>query len=637
MASRFVLPLADVGNGISPSDGAQLFFTATGTETDKDTFKTEALDPTLKNANPVIANGKGVFPEIWLPDRDRYKVRLKDKNDVQTWEEDPVIGGLSTGNITKNFATVALMKTDKNLIVGDVAFVAEFTAGKGVIDAFYDIVAAGTGTDDGARFHDLDTHQAALRFSEIIVDQWGCLGDGDGAGGGTDDATQLQVCLDYMRDNGTTIVFNGEKNYRSNSLLTMLLISATPVFNFDFQFNGATIDFSGSGLTSGNLLSIGGNTVNEIVETGSFTGNHLKIRGTETGSPPTTATPVGSTVGLNVQFALAVHFTDINARNCWIGYQTLFIFPSQFDHCSTDATFIGTYILGASNDMLWNKFNARSCRFGIVLDETPATNKIVGVTFLAPRVEGADVGVVVDTGTSGVDRIRNLHIYNPYFASIEFDFMRIGFVWDKDAPATRGAARSSPLIGMVLLAGTWIQNVAWNATHVGIANAPSMLRNSDIIFPSKDETNALLNPPLGSIVKFSGTVHGNIETDYKSVWYDNNGIRVVIVDAKTGITTNLVSTFGENDATPDISLGSIFKTANTAPTTIISFDKATIGSSSKVYTVIVNDANTTFDFTGTSLRGNVGVDYAAKLGDHVTVTLDGDTGIFYCDVSKNVV
>jgi hypothetical protein len=64
MASRFILPYADIGNGISPSNGAQLFFYTTGTTTLKDTYSDEALS--TANANPVIADADGVFGDIWI-------------------------------------------------------------------------------------------------------------------------------------------------------------------------------------------------------------------------------------------------------------------------------------------------------------------------------------------------------------------------------------------------------------------------------------------------------------------------------------------------------------------------------------------------------------------------------------------
>ena len=86
MATRFVLPFADVGSGILPSSGAQLFFFETGTNNDKDTFTDS--DTAIPNTNPVIADSKGLFPDIFVSGV--YKVVLKDKNGSQKWEADPV-------------------------------------------------------------------------------------------------------------------------------------------------------------------------------------------------------------------------------------------------------------------------------------------------------------------------------------------------------------------------------------------------------------------------------------------------------------------------------------------------------------------------------------------------------------------
>jgi len=86
MTSRFVLPLADVGAGLTPSSGAQLFFYETGTTTPKDTYSDSA--GTTPNANPVVANSVGVFPDIFISGT--YKVVLKNTDGVQQWAADPV-------------------------------------------------------------------------------------------------------------------------------------------------------------------------------------------------------------------------------------------------------------------------------------------------------------------------------------------------------------------------------------------------------------------------------------------------------------------------------------------------------------------------------------------------------------------
>ena len=156
MTSRFIAPNLDVGSGISPSNGAQLFFSPTGVAYDtqtQDTYPTEAdaIAKTNANANPVIADGKGVFPDIWLVGS--YKVVLKDKDGVQTGfgEADPVIGVISNSDLSITKATIAAAKADDNLAnsIGGYVRVAEYTAGN-PIDAFY-LVGAGAGVDGAER------------------------------------------------------------------------------------------------------------------------------------------------------------------------------------------------------------------------------------------------------------------------------------------------------------------------------------------------------------------------------------------------------------------------------------------------------------------------------------------------------
>lgn len=81
MASLFTAPQYSAGNGIVPEDGLKLFFYSVGTLTAKETFTTSTLG--TAHAHPVVADGSGVFPEIWMLEEDQYKIILKDKNDVQ--------------------------------------------------------------------------------------------------------------------------------------------------------------------------------------------------------------------------------------------------------------------------------------------------------------------------------------------------------------------------------------------------------------------------------------------------------------------------------------------------------------------------------------------------------------------------
>ena len=95
--------------------------------------------------------------------------------------------------------------------------------------------------------------------------------------------------------------------------------------------------------------------------------------------------------------------------------------------------------------------------------------------------------------------------------------------------------------------------------------------------------------------------------DVTSVW-----------DVTSGAATRLYQAaivFGDGDATPDVSAGNIFITANTGATTITDFDTSLVNG--QPIWIVVNDANTTFDLTTSGLEGTGGKDYTATDGDLV--------------------
>lgn len=83
-------------------------------------------------------------------------------------------------------------------------------------------------------------------------------------------------------------------------------------------------------------------------------------------------------------------------------------------------------------------------------------------------------------------------------------------------------------------------------------------------------------------------------------------------------------------ATPAKPATDVAKTNNGGATTMTGI---TSGVAGDVLTVIIGDANTTIDFTGTTLKGNGGVDWTPTTGDHMTCTYDGTN--WYCVVSDN--
>lgn len=97
------------------------------------------------------------------------------------------------------------------------------------------------------------------------------------------------------------------------------------------------------------------------------------------------------------------------------------------------------------------------------------------------------------------------------------------------------------------------------------------------------------------------------------------------------VFTNTVVTFTANDATPSVASGTVFKTANTVATTITMFDG---GSDGQFVWIVIADANTTFDFTGTNLKGNAGADWVPTTGDSLQAVFLNP--LWYCHISKNV-
>lgn len=102
MTSRFIIPVADVGGGINPSDGALLYFYDPGTNDPKGTFANEA--GSVDNTHPVVSDANGIFPEIWLSGD--YKVVLRNKNGDLIDEWDPVRERVIDGTVTDHIDVI---------------------------------------------------------------------------------------------------------------------------------------------------------------------------------------------------------------------------------------------------------------------------------------------------------------------------------------------------------------------------------------------------------------------------------------------------------------------------------------------------------------------------------------------------
>jgi len=209
MSSRFILPFADVGSGIKPSDGAQLFFFDTGTSTPRNTFSDQGSPPT-PNANPVIANSKGVFGDIFI--EGAYKVVLKDKNDVQIWEADPVVSLVQQSTIIEDNIGSATAAGASGAVGGFVR-TNEYTSGSESGGSLYRLVNVDPGfllinprRDDGLW---LEFQRAGTEF------------DIASAGLTSSDSTaEIQQSADYAASKGVDLTGSGETIISSRITMT---------------------------------------------------------------------------------------------------------------------------------------------------------------------------------------------------------------------------------------------------------------------------------------------------------------------------------------------------------------------------------------------------------------------------------
>ncbi|TIM14457.1 MAG: hypothetical protein E5Y67_12315 [Mesorhizobium sp.] len=94
--------------------------------------------------------------------------------------------------------------------------------------------------------------------------------------------------------------------------------------------------------------------------------------------------------------------------------------------------------------------------------------------------------------------------------------------------------------------------------------------------------------------------------------------------------TPAFATFTDLDTTPSVAGGRRFKASNTGATVVTALDSGVEG---QEVTIVFTTANTTIDFTGTTLKGNAGVDWVPAANDHMTCVFDGTN--WFCNVSDN--
>lgn len=322
MTSRFVPPFYDVGSGVKPPSGAQLFFFAIDGVTPKDTYTTQAA--TTPNANPVIANSVGVFPAIYI--KGDYLVTLKDKDDVQEFGLAPVsefVTGSGQENNVLNRALLNDAVIDASLKASLTVYTVERTLGNGG-SAHWKVIVAGTtpGVDLPNGFDiiactgvpTLALFLIVIGAGEVWAEQLGAIGDGT-----TDNAAALQAGLDYAETNTGGLLKIGEGNFKYLTALT-------------FPFNGSLQGVGYSTLLS--PVGVNGfNFINSGIQGGRLPIKDFRIVGDNTiGSKAFNVTVDDSGAAKAIK---GLAFYNIWAENFEEAWRLTGVWNCTFFHCET--------------------------------------------------------------------------------------------------------------------------------------------------------------------------------------------------------------------------------------------------------------------------------------------------------------
>ena len=238
----------------------------------------------------------------------------------------------ATAGLEKTFDTVAAMVADTSLIVGDKVRTYGYIAIGDGGDNQYDVVAAGTGTDDGGSFIDLDTLQAQGLFpgGKILIDQFGA--DESIA----NNATAMGNALIYGGSIGETVFALG-KVYTFGNTVNVPNNTGLVGIGFGFASNRRTV-----------FIYDGANSTKAITVTSAFYCRieHFQLIGLDDAAAITTAAQTGLSIESNSNYMKNVTVQGFASGFKVDGGDT--VFTLMFDNCRSQFC-INAYLVVLAN------------------------------------------------------------------------------------------------------------------------------------------------------------------------------------------------------------------------------------------------------------------------------------------------
>jgi len=294
----------------------------------------------------------------------------------------------------------------------------------------------------------------------LLLENFGVKNDGDGAGGGTDNAGSMQAAFTWLVGGDGRVLRGSQKAiYRSDTGITCQRSSVDHNENIFFDGQNCLIDFSNITATGTNML-FGATSSTYFAESGGIALADFKILGCEinNASPNTTTdTPTGDRTGLGLLYASRVQLRNVYSNWNKVGVFTAYCFPLSQVGGSFRNNFIGHLADDSSNLQRWTNPTFNACRYGIAIVKTNSygSGRIDNITYDSPWLESCLVGVHIDPSSdSGTPRIRRIKVNDGYYKSITYDTYRLGIAWDFSTPETRGADRVGQIYGVYVNDGS---------------------------------------------------------------------------------------------------------------------------------------------------------------------------------------
>lgn len=339
----------------------------------------------------------------------------------------------------------------------------------------------------------------------VSVKDFGAVGDGV-----TNDTAAIQAAWNAVKSSNGTLFFP-KGVYRCTNTLDFTINYSSQNHFHGVVGDCATLDFSSTSLSSGNMITFGGGAPGLTEEKSRFYMEGLNLIGPSLGSITPTSTPPHTLVGIFFYYAQNLTLRNITTFNFYVGYKVDYCFPINATAVLSDNCYVGLQLVSDVTCSAWVGCSFKEGRYGVVIQPKSAAQSIYGQTFIRPLLEGNDVGMVIDPLDGSGTGVRDIDVIDPYLENVTYDAFRVGRALNYDDATDTGADRNRNVFNFRLTGGLWDgqwgtaghQPVLFHAADTSNAPAgclvdiPVQLSTASIGFTKKSELKNRIDTYIG--------------------------------------------------------------------------------------------------------------------------------------------